>query len=198
MKLFKMDELEIPTPGESDDGDFDTPLSSMIDDEDFDDSEFNIPLKDLIGEFGDEDFDLNAPLDDENLEMPEESDGDFDDAPLDDENLESSLFGDNENGDLGDPEEALEPEGDPNFQGIIRTVKGANLVYKRKQPDETYEELWIYNIGEDMKKSSQTRRAILAGTDIDPSTNSSETGSQSVEATTIGNVQFLLITALQN
>lgn len=105
----------------------------------------------------------------------------------------ASNFDDNDNFD--DNEEDIE---DQNFQGNIRTVSGANLVYKRKSDDGNYEELWIYNVGNDIRQESQIRRAILAGTDIAPNQRESEDGTQEEETTTVGNVQFLRITGLPN
>lgn len=98
---------------------------------------------------------------------------------------------------IGDGEFGQEEE-DPNFQGNIRTVAGANLVYKRKEEDGNYEELWIYNVGKDIKKESQIRRAILAGTDIVPTQTESEDGTQRSETSSVGNVQYLKITGLPN
>lgn len=85
-----------------------------------------------------------------------------------------------------------------NFQGIIRTVKGANLVYKRKDTDGDFTELWIYNIGKDMKHSNNVKRAIVAGTDIDPSRMESEDGTQKMDLYSIGNVQYLELSGLPN
>lgn len=94
---------------------------------------------------------------------------------------------------LDDPD-ALEEN--PDLQGKIRTVRGANLVFKRRADDGNFEELWIYNVGNDIKRETQIRRAVLAGTDIDPSAQESKDGSQRAETTTTGNVQFLHITGL--
>lgn len=93
----------------------------------------------------------------------------------------------------GDPD-AENPNAD--FQGEIRTVRGANLVFKRKMDDGNFEELWIYNVGNDIKRETQIRRAILAGTDIDPGSQESKDGQQRADTTTAGNVQFLHITGL--
>lgn len=93
----------------------------------------------------------------------------------------------------GDPE-AASPDAD--FQGEIRTVRGANLVFKRKMDDGNFEELWIYNVGNDIKRETQIRRAILAGTDIDPGAQESKDGQQRADTSTTGNVQFLYITGL--
>ena len=56
-----------------------------------------------------------------------------------------------------------------------------------------FEELWVYNVGNDMKRETQIRRAILAGTDINPSTQESEDGNQYSETSSMGNIQFLHI-----
>lgn len=98
---------------------------------------------------------------------------------------------------LGMGEEEQQEE-DPDFQGVIRTVTGACLVYKRKTEDGTFEELWLFNIGKNMRNEVKIRRAILAGTDIGPQDIASEDGTQEVETTTVGNVQFLRITGLPN
>jgi len=200
MKLFKMDELEIPGNEDdlNDESEFDTPLNDLLDYAE-DDSELNIPLADLVGndpyenEFGSVDNDayddeVNTPLIDlVGRSSPEIAHKDEDDFALfsDDEGMEEEGY-------------ELEQEQDDDYQGIIRTVKGAYLIYKRKQPDDTYEELWIYNVGKDLKQENQTRRAILAGTDIDPSTQDSNDSNEHAEASTLGNVQFLLITNLPN
>lgn len=89
-----------------------------------------------------------------------------------------------------------EEEGDQDFQGMIRTVRGACLVYKRKTSNGTYDELWIYNVGQNLKKETAVRKAILAGTDIDPNTQMSDDGEQKAKTTTIGNVQYLNITGM--
>lgn len=132
--------------------------------------------QDLAQGNGDEE-DIN-PEDTENPEDMEDMD-----QPLDDEGME------------GEESEGA-PEDDANFQGVIRTVKGANLVYKRQAEDNTFTELWIINIGNDMKKESQTKRAILAGTDIDAQSQESQDGKQHMELYTVGNVQFIELTGL--
>lgn len=129
----------------------------------------------------------------------ENSDFDFGSIALDDEELD---FGDEtDEPDMG--EEGLEDEEgmgeetpDADFQGEIRTVRGANLVFKRKTEDGNFEELWIYNVGNDIKRETQVRRAILAGTDVDPGSQESKDGSQRAESSTTGNVQFLHIIGL--
>lgn len=135
------------------------------------DLEGEIPADDLGGGELSLDVEVDAELGDEEL-------------PLDGE------------GDLGLGEE--EQEEDPDFQGVIRTVTGANLVYKRKTEEGSYEELWVYNVGKSMKTEAKIRRSILAGTDIGPQDVSSEDGEQECETTSVGNVQFLKITGLPN
>jgi hypothetical protein len=92
-----------------------------------------------------------------------------------------------------------EDGGDPDFQGTIRTVPGACLVYKRKENANTYEELWIYSTNErNIKYENEIRGSILAGTDVDPNTERSPDGDQRAKTTTVGNVQFVYITGLPN
>lgn len=87
---------------------------------------------------------------------------------------------------------------DPNKQGMIRTVPNAHLVYKRKGEDGLYNELWIYNIDRTSIKTINTKKDILAGTDIDPSTTQSTDGTQQYELWTIGNATLVKITGLPN
>ena len=92
----------------------------------------------------------------------------------------------------------FEVQGDPNRQGLIRTVKGAHLVYKKKNEEGTFDELWVFSTGNDMKDTLQVRRAILAGTDIPPRALKSENGQQSYTLTSLGNGQILNIKGLPN
>ena len=94
--------------------------------------------------------------------------------------------------------DGFEVEGDPNKQGLIRTVRGAHLVYKRKNEEGTFDELWVFGTGEDMKNTLAVRRAILAGTDIPPRSTKSLNGNQSYTLTSMGNGQILHITGLPN
>lgn len=144
------------------------------------------------------------------FELEGEPELEVDALSADGENGElDALSVDGENGELdalavdgeGDPELGLgeeEPQEDPDYQGIIRTVAGAFLVYKRKVDDGSYEELWMYNINGNMKEEARIRRSILAGTDIGPQDVTSENGEQESETTTVGNVQYLKITGLPN
>lgn len=84
------------------------------------------------------------------------------------------------------------------YDGIVRAVKGAYLVSKREQPDGTYTEVWIYNVGEKYDNERNIRSSILAGTDVDPKTNRSEDGLQVADFKTLGNIQFLTITGLSD
>lgn len=162
-----------------DDEDFDFEPEEREDDFDFDVSDFDDQ------EEKEDDF---SAFDDEEREDDTEDQDFFDDRQIvgDDAAVDDEL-----------PEE--DPvDGDENFQGNIRTVAGADLVYKRKDEDGNYEELWIYNVGKDIKKETQIRRAILAGTDIVPNQRESEDGTQRSETYTVGNVQYLKITGLPN
>jgi hypothetical protein len=144
---------------------------------------------------------------------------DADTSEFEGEDTTSSLFGDSTNAPLpgmeGEEESGLEGEdeegpfsldseaggameGDPDFQGVIRTVTGACLVYKRKTEDGSFEELWVYNVGKSMRTEVKIRRSIMAGTDIPMQDISSQDGAQTAETTTVGNVQFLKLSGLPN
>lgn len=129
------------------------------------------------------------------LPMAPDQEDDFNldsDTDMDDEDsLDDDFFGEPNNEDGETPEDE-----NPDFQGLIRTVRGACLVYKRKTEDGTYDELWIYNVGDNLKQETIIRKAILAGTDIDPNTQMSDDGQQRAKTQTIGNVQYLNITGM--
>lgn len=82
--------------------------------------------------------------------------------------------------------------------GVIRTVPNAHLIYKQQSEDGTFEELWIYNTGNEFKDELKIRREILAGTDIPPKKTKSPDGSQSYMLTSLGNAQFVHIKGLPN
>ena len=90
---------------------------------------------------------------------------------------------------------ADEVNADPDRQGMIRTVKGAHLVYKRQSESGTYDELWVYNTT-DMRTEMETKRAILSGTDIPTTQTQSPDGEQSYQIWSTGNVQMLQIVGL--
>lgn len=142
---------------------------------------FDIPLDDLVNNY----YDTN------NSEITDYQDL----LDLEDEN---GITDEQENLDNFEDELADETEqGDPDYQGVIRTVKGAYLVFKRQEADDSFTELWIMNVGKDMKRDFQIRRAILSGTDIDPQTQVSNDEKQQLESYSIGNIQFLKITGLE-
>lgn len=102
-----------------------------------------------------------------------------------------------------DQEIPTEPVIDPDTEwedddraGVIRTVPGAHLVYKRQQEDGTFEELWLYKIGDDFNQAINIRKDILAGTDIPPNKTKSEDGSQKYTITTMGDGQIVSVTGL--
>lgn len=171
----------------------------------------NLALDDEPFEFGDESLELDA-LGDESIgdgggyelgggEEGGESADDFafdvGDEVLnsDEEEQDFDDMSQNQADDIADNDpDAADQNAD--FQGEIRTVRGANLVFKRKMDDGNFEELWIYNVGNDIKRETQIRRAILAGTDIDPGAQESKDGQQRADTSTTGNVQFLHIVGL--
>ena len=86
-----------------------------------------------------------------------------------------------------------------NKAGLLRSVKNAHMVYKRKTQEGTFEELWIYNCDYDeFQESSKIKQAILSGTDIIPGERSSEDESQKYELIRLGNAMLLHITGLPN
>ena len=96
-------------------------------------------------------------------------------------------------------DEDEEQEEDPNFQGTIRTVTGACLIYKRRESGNTFEELWVYSTdSRNIKVENDIRNSILAGTDVDPQTQRSPEGDQTASTESVGNVQFLHIKGLPN
>jgi len=95
-----------------------------------------------------------------------------------------------------DLDEQVPDSGDPNRQGVIRTIPNAHLIYKRENEEGTYDELWVYNTSSTLADELDIRRNILAGTDIPPRKTKSEDGSQQFNLTTMGNAQMLEITGL--
>ena len=91
-----------------------------------------------------------------------------------------------------DPEETLE---DPDKMGLIRRVPGAHLVYKRLADNNTYEELWVYNLSQ-MAADVKIRHSILADTQIPKSSTTSPDGSQRYELWTSGNAECMKVIGL--
>jgi len=92
-------------------------------------------------------------------------DGDMGGAPIGG-NLNTPTDGssdeDGEENEEGEPEKK-EPS---KYEGVVRSVKGAYLVSKKQQPDETYTEIWMYNVGGKFQHESDVRKGVLSGTDI--------------------------------
>lgn len=136
---------------------------------------------------GETEFDLDAGQDMPQEPSPEEAPSDAMEFDLD------AGQGDEEHPELDDiADEATE---DPNRAGLIRTVKGAHLVYKREAEEGQFEELWIYNV-DDLRKEMDIKKAILAGTDIPPNKMSSPDGSQTYEIWSAGNAELLMVRGL--
>jgi len=132
--------------------------------------------------------------DEVDLDVPADDEVDLD-AEGGDNEVDLDLDGEDDTGimaDIGD-----EAEADPDRQGLIRTVPKAHLIYKREQNDGTFEELWIYNIG-DIRNDMATKKAILAGTDIPTNRTRSEDGEQECSVWSVGNAELLLIKGLSN
>lgn len=134
---------------------------------------------------------------------PEDELADFDDIegdeqpPEDDQEMDQD-GGEDEFADFddieGDTEDQAAPV-DPDRAGVLRNVKGARLVYKREQADGTYEEMWIYNSGA-FKRDLETKKTIVAGTDIPPNASQSPDGSQTLKMWSAGNADIIVISGL--
>ncbi|PPD53435.1 MAG: hypothetical protein CTY12_04965 [Methylotenera sp.] len=131
----------------------------------------------------DESYDVEFPLDDS--ENPDENPDEFDgeESPNDESEMDGI---------------AAKATEDPDKQGVVRNVKGAHLVYKRQGENGTYEELWIYNHGNNLTDSIQIRRGIISGTDIPINKTASPDGKQSFSVWTVGNAEMVQITGLPN
>jgi len=205
LKLYRMEEID----GEDDD--FSDDFDSYEQDDDFDnfdgeeelepaasgpdpeeqdlessemDDEFSMDDDDLLGDEGEEEFDDEFSDEDDEFSMDDED-------LLGDEGEEE--FDDEFDDELSDDEET-----DQNYQGNIRSIPGTFLVYKRQAEDSTFEELWLYNVGKDIKHEMNLRRAILNGTDISPQTGKSKDNKQTAKITSMGNVQFLNVFGIPN
>lgn len=163
-----------------------------------------VPLKDpnysyYINDRGDLRYEEEEGVDID-LDTDVDSEQNFDDSEFADVTPEEidDMYGDEEvDGDEWaeelDDEDQID---DPDYQGFIRTVPNAHLVFKRQQPDGTFNELWIYNIGNDFRKELEIRKGILAGTDIPLNKMKSPDGGQMYELWTAGNAQLMHITGI--
>lgn len=177
------DSFELEDEFELDD-DFKDDLDDL-DDQSNDFEEFDTDELD----FDDESQYDNNKLDDE-MDSDTELDVGEDDLDLD----EPSENGQDSEIDLDDEE----VDADEDYQGNIRTIRGAHLVYKRATEDGTFEELWIYNVGKNRAAEAKIRNAIMAGSDVDVNRDVSEDGSQKVETYTVGNVQYIKLIGVNN
>lgn len=208
VRAFNLDtdeELDLDALGDIDlesilGGEYNDDSNDAISPVDFDDVQ-SLTLADLVDRYGDNLEDDMGDVGSE--EIPTDVlDAEGDASSLDDVDPENAdqakVDGIDQDTDDALPDSDFEnpEEGDQDYQGNIRTVRGANLVFKRKTEDGNFEELWVYNVGNDMKRETQIRRAILSGTDIDPTSQQSNDGNQYAETSSMGNVQFLHIVGL--
>lgn len=84
-----------------------------------------------------------------------------------------------------------------NKEGNIRYVPNAHLIFKRKEGDGSFTELWMYKM-DDFKTALETRKNILAGTDIPEDDDTSPDGKQTYELYSVGNIEQMTITGLPN
>lgn len=127
--------------------------------------------------------------DDEGADDDQQVDGEQGDEELDGEQQQPQ---DDEQGD--DQELSQDGEqGDPDRQGDIRTVPEAHLVYKRKNENNLFDELWIFKMNQHDTWTMKTFDAILAGTDIPKGSTTSDDGSQTVERWEVGDPKNTLV-----
>jgi hypothetical protein len=217
LKIYRMEEIDTP------DDDYDD-YDLEIDDEDADSYDPDIgssdefepaasgpdPDEQEMMDDGDSEFsdDFDSDMEDDEFSDDFDDDGLEDDLSDDDEQFGSDdEFSDEFEDDSldGEDDEFEDDEGgfgeesqDQNYQGNVRSIPGAFLVYKREAEDSTFEELWLYNVGKDIKHEMKLRRAILDGTDISPQTGRSKDNTQTAKLTSLGNVQFLNLFGLPN
>jgi hypothetical protein len=134
---------------------------------------------------------VQLPAQDEERTIPDEID------PMDKPSVPDDTSGWQDSGTGEQDADQLDNE-DPNKQGMIRTVPNAHLVYKRKTDEGQYTELWIFNNSTSSQVTSDIKRKILAGTDIEPTKTSSEDNTQSYVMWIVGNITMLQIEGLPN
>jgi len=143
---------------------------------------FNTNNRNIAGENEEE-----TDIPDEEMEMGMEDELELDDSEMAmDDDLDM------------DPEMDMEEPEDPNKMGTIRKIDGAHLVYKRKNEEGLFDELWMYKIEKDNDNDTDIRNDIIAGTDIEKGKTKSEDKTQRYKLWTSGNVQFLTIDGLPN
>jgi hypothetical protein len=206
LKIYRMEEIDdvSDTDDDYENDDFDLELDDEDADQFGDDSEsFDDELEPAAsGPDPDEQDMMGSEEDDEFADDSFDDEGEFSDDEFSDDEFSDDEFSDDEFSDdeFSDEEDQLggeEPQ-DQNYQGNVRSIPGAFLVYKREAEDSTFEELWLYNVGKDIKHEMKLRRAILDGTDISPQTGKSKDNKQTAKITSLGNVQFLNVFGIPN
>ncbi len=132
--------------------------------------------------------------DNDKKEQPKEESSDKSSEDIIDLSSKKSDKSNDKSNDKSDEKE----EHDPDREGIIRTIKNAHLVYKRKDVNGTYTELWEYDINKGFNDEYDIRDAILNGTDINHKTGLSSDEQQSFDLWTCGGRQMMKITGLEN
>lgn len=90
-------------------------------------------------------------------------------------------------------------EENKNRQGLIRTVKGAHLIFKYKNETDRYNELWVYKTKNNgVFQDLDIKNDIISGTDIPINSAKSEDGEQEYDIWHSGNTVFLKIFNLPN
>lgn len=137
-------------------------------------------------------IELNQDAKDKDREEPNDDENDHGIEDITDEHEM-----DKHDSDEKDKNEKQEPE-DPDRQGLIRTIPGAHLIYKREGHNGTFTEMWMYQVGPNHRTEEKVRSAILDGTDIDQRLGASVSGEQSYEIWTCNDRQIMKISGLPN
>lgn len=203
LKIYRMEEIDDVSDSDEEYGDYEDDMEQDdLGDDSFDDElepAASGPDPDEQEMMADDEFSDDGQFDD----MGDDEMGDEFSDDEDEFGGEEDEFGDefsDDEDEFSDDEDQLggeEPQ-DQNYQGNIRSIPGTFLVYKREAEDSTFEELWLYNVGKDIKHEMKLRRAILSGTDISPQTGKSKDGKQTAKITSLGNVQFLNVFGVPN
>lgn len=108
-------------------------------------------------------------------------------------NLHNELL--DKSSDAYDEDESVpaKPLVNPDRLGIVRIVKDAHLVFKRKDEHNKYVELWVFKENKISKTAGRIYNAILAGTDIPVGSIQSQDGLQTVIKWEVGPADNTLI-----
>lgn len=140
------------------------------------------PVPDTI-DFSSQSIDSNEiNVEDEEFanDFAEDPANDFEDSPSD--SIEGSV---------GAGEEGID-QIDGDLSQDVRHISGARLLSKSMMDNGSYEELWVYTIGDKtVRDPKEIKKDILSAVNIEPHQLRSEDGNQWYEIVTVGNLQYI-------